>query len=110
MKVFGRSKWSTSLCSSVQVANGMGSRAPPRLKLRPGLNWYLKYWCGAHISWDKTGGVQRGSRAPPRLKLRPGLNWYLKYWCGAHISWDKTGGVQLSSINSKPWSTTSCKS
>lgn len=23
-----------------------------------GLHWYLKYWCGAHISWDKTGGVQ----------------------------------------------------
>ncbi|XP_021900857.1 alpha-N-acetylglucosaminidase-like isoform X2 [Carica papaya] len=23
-----------------------------------GLHWYLKYWCGAHISWEKTGGVQ----------------------------------------------------
>ncbi|XP_042493788.1 alpha-N-acetylglucosaminidase-like isoform X2 [Macadamia integrifolia] len=23
-----------------------------------GLHWYLKYWCGAHISWDKTGGTQ----------------------------------------------------
>ncbi|KAG5234115.1 alpha-N-acetylglucosaminidase [Salix suchowensis] len=20
-----------------------------------GLHWYLKYWCGSHISWDKTG-------------------------------------------------------
>ncbi|XP_048136061.1 alpha-N-acetylglucosaminidase-like isoform X2 [Rhodamnia argentea] len=23
-----------------------------------GLHWYLKYWCGSHISWDKTGGLQ----------------------------------------------------
>lgn len=23
-----------------------------------GLHWYLKHWCGAHISWEKTGGVQ----------------------------------------------------
>ncbi|KAF9586962.1 hypothetical protein IFM89_039834 [Coptis chinensis] len=26
-----------------------------------GLHWYLKYWCGAHISWDRTGGVQLSS-------------------------------------------------
>ncbi|KAL3815103.1 hypothetical protein ACJIZ3_016371 [Penstemon smallii] len=26
-----------------------------------GLHWYLKYWCGAHVSWDKTGGAQLGS-------------------------------------------------
>lgn len=26
-----------------------------------GLHWYLKYWCGAHISWDKTGGAQLSS-------------------------------------------------
>lgn len=25
------------------------------------LHWYLKYWCGAHISWSKTGGVQLAS-------------------------------------------------
>ncbi|KAL5146327.1 Alpha-N-acetylglucosaminidase [Glycine soja] len=23
-----------------------------------GLHWYLKHWCGSHISWDKTGGSQ----------------------------------------------------
>ncbi|KAK8479051.1 hypothetical protein V6N11_074118 [Hibiscus sabdariffa] len=23
-----------------------------------GLHWYLKYWCGSHISWKKTGGAQ----------------------------------------------------
>ncbi|KAJ4850060.1 hypothetical protein Tsubulata_034420 [Turnera subulata] len=26
-----------------------------------GLHWYLKYWCGSHISWDKTGGAQLNS-------------------------------------------------
>ncbi|XP_010027872.2 alpha-N-acetylglucosaminidase isoform X1 [Eucalyptus grandis] len=26
-----------------------------------GLHWYLKYWCGSHISWDKTGGLQTHS-------------------------------------------------
>ncbi|XP_020250490.1 alpha-N-acetylglucosaminidase isoform X2 [Asparagus officinalis] len=30
-----------------------------------GLHWYLKYWCGAHISWDKTGGSQLGSVPTP---------------------------------------------
>lgn len=25
------------------------------------LHWYLKYWCGAHISWSRTGGVQLAS-------------------------------------------------
>ncbi|PKU65022.1 alpha-N-acetylglucosaminidase [Dendrobium catenatum] len=28
------------------------------VEVSSGLHWYLKYWCGAHISWDKTGGVQ----------------------------------------------------
>ncbi|KAG5032072.1 hypothetical protein JHK85_016054 [Glycine max] len=23
-----------------------------------GLHWYLKHWCGSHISWDKTGASQ----------------------------------------------------
>lgn len=30
-----------------------------------GLHWYLKYLCGAHVSWDKTGGVQLASVPPP---------------------------------------------
>ncbi|KAG6551071.1 hypothetical protein Mapa_007306 [Marchantia paleacea] len=28
------------------------------VELCAGLYWYLKRWCGAHISWDKTGGKQ----------------------------------------------------
>ncbi|KAG8488200.1 hypothetical protein CXB51_018538 [Gossypium anomalum] len=29
-----------------------------------GLHWYLKYWCGSHISWQKTGGAQLFSIPP----------------------------------------------
>lgn len=40
--------------------------------LLSGLHWYLKHWCGAHISWDKTGGVQLSSvpkaGSLPRIK------------------------------------------
>ncbi|CAK9148338.1 unnamed protein product [Ilex paraguariensis] len=31
------------------------------VELLAGLHWYLKFWCGAHISWDKTGGAQLSS-------------------------------------------------
>lgn len=31
------------------------------VEVSTGLHWYLKYWCGAHISWGKTGGVQVAS-------------------------------------------------
>ncbi|KAG8388629.1 hypothetical protein BUALT_Bualt02G0145300 [Buddleja alternifolia] len=31
------------------------------VELLSGLHWYLKYWCGAHISWSKTGGAQLSS-------------------------------------------------
>lgn len=31
------------------------------VELAAGLHWYLKYWCGAHISWMKTGGAQLAS-------------------------------------------------
>lgn len=35
------------------------------VEISSGLHWYLKYWCGAHISWDKTGGNQVASVPPP---------------------------------------------
>ncbi|XP_066379796.1 alpha-N-acetylglucosaminidase-like isoform X1 [Miscanthus floridulus] len=35
------------------------------VELASGLHWYLKYWCGAHISWDKTGGAQLASIPSP---------------------------------------------
>lgn len=34
-----------------------------------GLHWYLKHWCGSHISWDKTGGSQLFS--VPNVGLLP---------------------------------------
>lgn len=34
-----------------------------------GLHWYLKNWCGSHISWDKTGGAQLFSL--PKVGLLP---------------------------------------
>ncbi|OMO77565.1 Alpha-N-acetylglucosaminidase [Corchorus capsularis] len=34
-----------------------------------GLHWYLKYWCGSHISWQKTGGAQLSS--VPKLGSLP---------------------------------------
>ncbi|XVE57074.1 hypothetical protein DITRI_Ditri04bG0062700 [Diplodiscus trichospermus] len=34
-----------------------------------GLHWYLKYWCGSHISWQKTGGTQLYS--VPKLGALP---------------------------------------
>lgn len=33
-------------------------RGTTAVELASGLHWYLKYWCGAHVSWDKTGGIQ----------------------------------------------------
>ena len=35
------------------------------MELASGLHWYLKYSCGAHISWDKTGGFQIASIPEP---------------------------------------------
>ncbi|KAJ6387073.1 hypothetical protein OIU78_016905 [Salix suchowensis] len=42
-----------------------------------GLHWYLKYWCGSHISWDKTGGVQLNSTP----------NWALFHVFKMMVSW-----------------------
>ncbi|MCO5581342.1 hypothetical protein L7F22_035223 [Adiantum nelumboides] len=35
------------------------------VEILAGLHWYLKYWCGVHISWQKTGGAQLKSIAKP---------------------------------------------
>ncbi|MCD7469209.1 hypothetical protein HAX54_008065 [Datura stramonium] len=35
------------------------------VEITSGLHWYLKYKCGAHISWGKTGGVQLASVPRP---------------------------------------------
>ncbi|MCI44363.1 alpha-N-acetylglucosaminidase-like, partial [Trifolium medium] len=40
-------------------------RGTTGVEIVSGLHWYLKYWCGAHVSWDKTGGVQTTSIPKP---------------------------------------------
>lgn len=39
------------------------------VEILAGLHWYLKHWCGAHISWEKTGGSQLFS--VPKAGLLP---------------------------------------
>ncbi|CAN8256438.1 unnamed protein product [Cochlearia groenlandica] len=35
------------------------------VEIASGLHWYLKYKCNAHVSWDKTGGIQVASVPRP---------------------------------------------
>ncbi|XP_031504015.1 alpha-N-acetylglucosaminidase isoform X2 [Nymphaea colorata] len=55
-------------CFSIDDYNSSSEKEPEILikgttavEMAFGLHWYLKYWCGAHISWDKTGGPQLAS-------------------------------------------------
>ncbi|KAJ9541554.1 hypothetical protein OSB04_028060 [Centaurea solstitialis] len=47
---------SASFCSILIRIRGVTG-----VELLTGLHWYLKNLCGAHISWDKTGGSQLSS-------------------------------------------------
>ncbi|KAK4285477.1 hypothetical protein QN277_002171 [Acacia crassicarpa] len=40
-------------------------RGTTAVEIASGLHWYLKYWCGAHVSWDKTGGIRTASIPKP---------------------------------------------
>uniref|UniRef100_A0A803MI61 Alpha-N-acetylglucosaminidase n=1 Tax=Chenopodium quinoa TaxID=63459 RepID=A0A803MI61_CHEQI len=40
-------------------------RGTTAVEIASGLHWYLKYLCGAHISWEKTGGVHMASIPDP---------------------------------------------
>ncbi|CAN1132593.1 NAGLU [Linum perenne] len=40
-------------------------RGTTAVEIVSGLHWYIKYWCGAHVSWDKTGGIQIASIPRP---------------------------------------------
>lgn len=42
------------------------------MEILAGLHWYLKNWCGSHISWDKTGGAQLFSVPKAGLLSRVG--------------------------------------
>ncbi|KAL5813955.1 hypothetical protein ACOSQ4_024596 [Xanthoceras sorbifolium] len=39
------------------------------VEVSAGLHWYLKHWCGSHISWETTGGAQLSSM--PKLGSLP---------------------------------------
>ncbi|CAM8970708.1 unnamed protein product [Rhodiola kirilowii] len=62
-----------SKCFWITNHNGSGTNMPEIITIRgttaveisSGLHWYLKYWCGAHVSWDKTGGIQIASVPEP---------------------------------------------
>ncbi|KAI9114728.1 hypothetical protein K1719_014426 [Acacia pycnantha] len=41
-------------------------RGTTAVEIASGLHWYLKYWCGAHVSWDKTGSIQTAPIPKPR--------------------------------------------
>ncbi|KAL6562832.1 hypothetical protein OROHE_005419 [Orobanche hederae] len=43
----------------------MGIKGTTAVDITSGLHWYLKYWCQAHVSWDKTGGAQLGTVPEP---------------------------------------------
>lgn len=47
---------SASLCAILNRISGVTG-----VEVLSGLHWYLKNLCGAHISWDKTGGSQLSS-------------------------------------------------
>jgi hypothetical protein len=47
--------WSLHVCVVNRIS---GTTA---VELLSALHWYLKYWCGAHISWSRTGGAQLAS-------------------------------------------------
>ncbi|CAM0873248.1 unnamed protein product [Alopecurus aequalis] len=61
-----------SSCFRISNVDGSGKdgaeiliQGTTAVELASGLHWYLKYWCGVHISWDKTGGAQLASVPPP---------------------------------------------
>ncbi|KAL6569960.1 hypothetical protein OROMI_014474 [Orobanche minor] len=43
----------------------MSIKGTTAVDITSGLHWYLKYWCQAHVSWDKTGGAQLGTVPEP---------------------------------------------
>lgn len=49
----------------MNLANSFRIKGTTAVEIASGLHWYLKYWCGAHVSWDKTGGAQIDSVPKP---------------------------------------------
>lgn len=58
------------ILSDVQLSNRI--TGVTGVEILAGLHWYLKNWCGSHISWEKTGGVQLFS--VPKSEFLPRVN------------------------------------
>ncbi|GMI95740.1 CYCLOPS 1, N-ACETYL-GLUCOSAMINIDASE [Hibiscus trionum] len=63
-------------CFLIENHNGSSQNGPEiiikgttAVEIASGFHWYIKYFCGAHVSWDKTGGVQLAS--VPKTGLLP---------------------------------------
>ncbi|KAJ4822739.1 hypothetical protein Tsubulata_007000 [Turnera subulata] len=57
-----------SSCFTINNYKGSSQNGPEiiiggttAVEIASGLHWYIKYWCGAHVSWVKTGGIQIAS-------------------------------------------------
>lgn len=72
-EIVSKTKCGEHACFLINNHDSSGSKGSPEIiikgstgiELSAGLHWYLKYWCGAHVSWDKTGGVQLASVPQP---------------------------------------------
>ena len=73
------------------------------VEIASGLHWYLKYKCNAHVSWDKTGGIQIASVPLPghlprleyskRILIRRPVPW--NYYQNVVTSSCKTSHIHL---------------
>ncbi|XP_042491727.1 alpha-N-acetylglucosaminidase [Macadamia integrifolia] len=57
--------WINNFNLSSRKGAGIMIKGTTAVEMVSGLHWYLKYWCGAHVSWDKTGGTQIASIPTP---------------------------------------------
>lgn len=72
-QIVSKEKCGGHACFIINNHNFSGRKGYPEIiiegttgvELAAGLHWYLKHYCGAHVSWDKTGGVQLASVPGP---------------------------------------------
>ncbi|KAK3038800.1 hypothetical protein RJ639_027387, partial [Escallonia herrerae] len=57
--------WITNYENSSRTSAEILIKGTTATEITSGLHWYLKCWCGAHVSWDKTGGSQIASIPNP---------------------------------------------
>ncbi|XP_057443002.1 alpha-N-acetylglucosaminidase-like [Lotus japonicus] len=65
-RIVSKNKCGGEYCFSIKNHPSFARQGNPQILIEgttgveivAGLHWYLKNWCGSHISWDKTGGSQ----------------------------------------------------